>query len=215
MADADLVSNFELDNFSIDALLFQSGYLTITQKELQDEDILYHLNYPNYEVQSSFNKGFAEHLTGRGREVATAGKGLVQCLVRNDFPAFREKIQALLAGIPHPWHDSGELGRYESWYASLLYMSLRTTRVDLRVEEPSSHGRSDMVVLHEGQVFVLAFKVIEKNDDAEKSLDNAIAQIRKRGYADKYRDQGVPIHLIGMVFGREERNLLEIRSEKA
>ncbi len=215
VADADLVSNFELDNFSIDALLFQSGYLTITQKELQDEDILYHLNYPNYEVQSSFNKGFAEHLTGRGREVATAGKGLVQCLGRNDFPAFREKIQALLAGIPHPWHDSGELGRYESWYASLLYMSLRTTRVDLRVEEPSSHGRSDMVVLHEGQVFVLAFKVIEKNDDAEKSLDNAIAQIRKRGYADKYRGQGVSIHLIGMVFGREERNLLEIRSEKA
>ncbi len=214
VADADLVSNFELDHFSINALLFQSGYLTIVQKEQQDEDILYHLDYPNYEVQSSFNKGLAEHLTGRGREVAAAGRSLVQCLGRNDLPAFKEKIQALLAGIPHPWHDSGELGRYESWYASLLYMSLRTTRVDLRVEETSSHGRSDMVVLHKGQVFVLEFKVVEECADAEKSLDSAIAQIRKRGYADKYRDRGGPIHLIGMVFGRKERNLLEVRAEK-
>ena len=47
MTDADFVSNFEFDSFSSKALLFQSGYLTIAQKELQDDDILYHLDYPN------------------------------------------------------------------------------------------------------------------------------------------------------------------------
>ena len=64
-----------------------------------------------------------------------------------------------LAGVPYPWYDSGDLGRYESWYASMLYMSFRTIGVDLRVEEISSHGRADMVVLHEGQIFVIELKM--------------------------------------------------------
>ncbi len=213
VVDADSISKFELDTFSSEALLFQSGYLTITERKQRGARILYHLDYPNFEVQSSFNMGLAEHLTGCGQAVATAGQGFLEALGKTDFPAFKEKIQALLAGIPHPWHDSGELGRYESWYASLLYMSLRTTRVDLRVEELSTHGRADMVVLHESRVFVLDFKAVEERAEAEKGLDRAIAQMREKGYADQYRDRSEPIHLIGMVFGRQERNLLAVRSE--
>ena len=36
-----------------------------------------------------------------------------------------------------------------------------------------------------------------------------LSQIRDRGYADKYRDQGGPIHLIGMAFSRD-RNLTTV-----
>jgi len=53
----------------------------------------------------------------------------------------------------------------------------------------------------------------EDESGTEKGLDSAIAQIRERGYAKKYRDRGEPVHLVGMVFGRKERNLLEIRAE--
>ncbi|MCY4227463.1 MAG: PD-(D/E)XK nuclease domain-containing protein [Gammaproteobacteria bacterium] len=41
----------------------------------------------------------------------------------------------------------------------------------------------------------------------KESLDGAMAQIREKGYAEKYRDRGEPIHLIGMAFGRKKRNL--------
>ena len=213
VVDADFVSNFELDAFSSEALLFQSGYLTITEEEEQGSRILYHLDYPNFEVQSSFNAGLAEHLTGRGREVATAGPGLVEALEKTDFPAFKEKVQSLLNEIPHTWHDRSSLGRYESWYASLLYMSFRTTRVELKAEEQTSHGRSDMVLLHGGQVFVLEFKMAEDGKATQQVLDRAIAQIRERRYAEKYRGHGKPVHLIGMVFGGADRNLLDMRVE--
>ena len=213
VVDADTVSNFEIDGFSSEALLFQSGYLTITRKELQGSRIRYHLDYPNFEVQSSFNAGLAQHLTGCGEQVAAAGESLLEALGKADFQAFREKVQALLEEIPHEWHASGRLGRYESWYASLLYMSFRTTPVDLRTEESSSHGRSDMVLLHEGQVFVFEFKMVEDNRGVRRALDSAIAQIRERRYAEQYRDRGEPIHLIGMAFGRKKRNLLDMRVE--
>jgi len=209
VVDADTVSKFELDTFSSEALLFQSGYLTITEKEQGGSHILYHLDYPNFEVRSSFNKGLAKHMTGRGREVETAGEDFLEALGKADFPAFGEKIRRLLSEIPHPWHDSGNLGYYESWYASLLYMCFQTTRA----EEATSHGRSDMVVLHEGKVFVLEFKMAEDGSGVEESLDSAIVQIREKGYAEKYRGRGGPVHLIGMVFGGEERSLLGIRAE--
>ena len=62
-------------------------------------------------------------------------------------------------------------------------------------------------------VFVMAFKMAEGNEDAEAALDRAMRQIRARGYADRYRDRGEPIHLVGAVFGGKERNLLAVRSE--
>jgi len=214
VVDADFVSNFELGQFSHEALLFQSGYLTITEKEQQGTRTVYRLDYPNFEVQSSFSIGLADHLTGRGREIAEAGNELVQALGDNDFPAFMGKIRDLLSEFPHTWHDQAKLGDYESWYASLLYMSFRTTPVELKAEEMTKHGRSDLVLLHEGQVFVLELKMAENEAGTEKGLDSAITQIREKGYSEKYRGRGEPIYLIGMVFGREERDLLDIRVEK-
>ena len=85
--------------------------------------------------------------------------------------AFQEPDRASLSGIPQPRHDSGNLACHESRYAGLLYMSLRITPVDLRVKEISSHGRSDMVILTRGQVFVLEFKMADNVADMEPAMD--------------------------------------------
>ncbi len=180
VVDADFVTNFELGQFSHEALLFQSGYRTITKKEVKGSRVLYHLDYPNFEVQSSFNAGLAEHLTKRGQEVAATGEDLIQALGENNFSVFMEKIQDLLAEFPHTWYDTANLGDYESWYASLLHLCFRTTQVDLKAEEVTKHGRSDMVLLHEKQVFILELKMVDNKTGLEKGLDSAIALIRKK-----------------------------------
>ncbi len=214
VVEASSLKKFELGTFTPEALLFQSGYLTIKEKEMDGDNILCHLHYPNFAVQRSFNYGMAEHWTRRGKEMAVAGKELIQALGENDFSAFETKIKAMLSGIPKIWAKSGNLDHYESWYASMLYMSFRTTQVTLNAEEMTSHGRSDMVLLHENQVFVLEFKMLKKNRTTKETLDDAIAQIRTKKYADKYIDRGEPIHLIGMVFDETDRNLQGIRVEK-
>ena len=43
----------------------------------------------------------------------------------------------------------------------------------------------------------------------------ASARIRERGCADRYRDLGWPIHLIGVEFGRKERNIVAFSVEAA
>jgi PD-(D/E)XK nuclease superfamily len=64
-------------------------------------------------------------------------------------------------------------------------------------------------VLACGAVWVFEFKVVEL-----VPAGKAIEQIRQKGYAEKYRDRGEPIHLIGVEFSRAERNVVGFEVER-
>ena len=53
------------------------------------------------------------------------------------------------------------------------------------MEDSSSHGRLDMAVLFNGNVYLFEFKVAELVPEGA-----AMAQLKERRYADKYRDSG-------------------------
>ena len=215
MAEMSLVSKFDVGDIGVEALLFQTGYLTIIDEQADEFDTLYRLDYPNLEVRISLNRGLLGHLGKTGREPLEEGRALRALLEANDFEGFAGRLRTYLSGIPYQWHATGDLARHEAWYASLLHMCFRAIGMDVRVEDASSHGRADMVVLTGGQVFVLEFKMADGEGDAQAALDAAIAQMRGRGYAGKYRDRGEPVHLLGVACGREARNLLEVRAEPA
>ena len=75
--------------------------------------------------------------------------------------------------------------------------------MDVRVEDSSAGGRLDMAVLGNGHVYLFEFKVVESASKAA-----AMAQLRDRDYAAKYRSRGEPIHLVAVEFSRETRNLV-------
>ena len=215
MADMSLVSKFDVGDIGIEALLFQTGYLTIADEQKESFRTFYRLDYPNLEVRLSLNDELLAYLGKAGKEPLDQGRELCALLEAKDFDGFGGQLRSYLSGIPYQWHASGDLARYEAWYASLLHMCFRAIGVDIRVEDASSRGRADMVVLLGGQIFVFEFKMAEGSGDANATLDEAIAQMRKRSYAEKYFDRGEPVHLVGVVCGREARNLLEIRAERA
>ncbi|MDE0006527.1 MAG: PD-(D/E)XK nuclease domain-containing protein [Rhodospirillaceae bacterium] len=215
LADMSLVSKFDVNDIGIEALLFQTGYLTIAEEVKKGFRTQYRLDYPNLEVRISLNDQLLGYLQKTGREPLDQGEELCRLLAANDFKGFGDVLRSYLSGIPYQWHTTGNLARYEAWYASLLHMCFRALDVDVRVEDASSHGRADMVVLTGGQVFVLEFKMAASADGVAAALDAAMAQMRGRGYAEKYRSHAEPIHLVGIACGREARNLLEIRAESA
>ncbi len=203
VTDEELVSNFDIEHISIDALLFQTGYLTITDMLQDGAQTFYTLDYPNLEVRQSLNQGLLGYLGRQGKEVSDSGKELGNLLVANDFDGFADRLRSFFAGIPYQWQGSSGPARYEAWYAGMLYACFRTIGLDLRVEDSSARGRADMAVLHGGQVFVFEFKMAEGEDDRDDAARQAIEQIREKGYAEKYRDRGEPVHLIGVAFGRD------------
>ncbi|MCY4302674.1 MAG: AAA family ATPase [Aestuariivita sp.] len=212
--DETLVSKFEIDAIDIEALLFQTGYLTIVDEQRRGHRTLYRLDYPNREVKLSLNDELLMYLNPTHRVPSEDGETLRDLLVAHDFEGFATTLKAYLASLPYQWHNK-DLARYEAWYAGLLHMAFRAIGVEVRSEESSSRGRADLVVLTGGQVFLFEFKMAETAEETETALDAALAQIRDRGYAEKYRDRKEPIHLIAIACGRNTRTLLDIRVEPA
>jgi len=213
MADRSLVAKFDVEEISAEALLFQTGYLTITDEIRRGHRTFYRLDYPNQEVRLSLNDHLLAALNPQDRVPLDEGESLQALLEAGDFVGFAATLKAYLASIPYQWHATGDLARHEAWYASLLHMCFRAIGVDVRAEEASSRGRADMVVQTGGQVFILEFKMAEDAEDAEAALAAAFTQMRARGYADRYRDREEPVHLVAIACGREVRNLLEVRAE--
>ncbi len=58
----ELLSTFDVDDMATKALLFQTGYLTITEKENLGGASLYRLGYPNREVRQSLNRSLLRYL---------------------------------------------------------------------------------------------------------------------------------------------------------
>ena len=121
----------------------------------------------------------------------------------DDLPTFIEAIQTFFAGIPYHLEQDN---RNEHYYHAILYTLLTAFGADVRAEEPSAKGRSDITLLMPRTIYVIELKY---NDTATAALD----QIRQRGYADKYALDGRPITKVGIAFSSEERNITEWQTE--
>jgi Predicted AAA-ATPase/PD-(D/E)XK nuclease superfamily len=213
-SDDSLLSVFDVEHIGAEALLFQTGYLTIlsaTPSTPQDEPV-YTLGYPNREVEASLNRVL---LVGYGvpdRPAYNARLRLDVMLKTGDLSAMEASLRALFASIPHDWYRNNPLAGFEGHYASVFYSHFAALGLDIRVEDATNHGRIDMVVLAYRRVFVFEFKVVEH---AQAAKGEALRQVKAMGYAEKYRDRGEPVLLVGVEFGRAERNVVGFNTEPA
>ena len=131
-------------------------------------------------------------------------------------------MKAIFAGVPYQWHTRNDVADYEGYYASVFYALFASQDMDVTVEDSASRkrldsrGRLDMAVVFNGHVYLFEFKVAGSAPaGAPGAPTAALAQLRERGYADKYRASGRPIHLIGIEFDKEARNLASFEMEAA
>ena len=202
VSTTDLLSAFDVDHIGTEALLFQTGYLTITEEERLGGQALYRLGYPNREVRQSLNHVLLRHLVQDAERQTGNSMRLAALLAAHDCAGLQELFQSFFASIPYEWHTSNDIANYEGYYASVFYSYFAALGYEIVVEESSSHGRLDMAVRTGGHVYLFEFKVAEMSPPG-----SALAQLRERDYAAKYRGRGEPIHLIGVEFSRRTRNV--------
>ena len=213
-----LLSAFDVDDMEPEALLFQTGYLTIRGEEDMGDSPLYRLGYPNREVRQSLNEHLLRVMTpAASRRLATSLR-LRELLAANDFAGIEALFRAFFASIPYEWHTRNEIARYEGYYASVFYSHFAAAGLDVVVEDSSSLGRVDMAVRFNSHVYLFEFKLAPGTDREGVETGPtgaAMAQLKAKGYADKYRHLGQPIHLVGVAFSRETRNLTAFVVEDA
>ena len=206
----ELLSTFDVDDIATEALLFQTGYLTIKSAEDLGGKRLYQLGYPNQEVLQSLNESLLRYLVQNATRQMANSVRLYRLLEANDFAGLETLFHAFFASIPYEWYNNNDIARYEGYYASVFYSYFAGLGLNIAVEDSSSHGRLDMAVLFNSHVYLFEFKVIEM-----ASAGAAMAQLQERRYADKYCALGQPIYLIGVEFSKDERNIAAFDVERA
>ncbi len=198
------------DDDAIVPLLFQSGYLTI-KKYLTSANLL-RLGYPNEEVRFGFLEELIPHYSSRltRTNIEPTIWDLYEWLNSGNLVDTMKLVEEVLAGILYGNIPNNETGRplREQYYQSVLYAVFRLLGLHAQSEVVCASGRIDMIVSTRKHIYLFEFKVT-----TEGSAEDAIAQIKERGYLKKLRATKRPIHLVGVSFDEKSRNVKEWKEE--
>jgi phosphoserine phosphatase len=196
-ADEGILSNLLIENISETALLFQTGYLTIKERDMGT----FILRYPNQEVKDSLLQFMLRDLSGQ-ESVHPIVRNMVRYLKARDYEQFQDALNTLLANIPYEQF----MERYEAFYHAIFFMAFSLMQTYTQTEVQTAKGRIDVVVHTPDAVFVIEFKV---NGGAA----DAMAQIKTKGYYQKYLHQNKEVVLIGL--GCADKEVKELIVEVA
>ena len=200
----------DINQISIEPLLFQTGYLTIKKVITTDAAPVYLLDLPNFEVREAFNLHVIASLTESG-DVRTgqAQIAIKKALQNGDLQKIRDILKSLFASIPYQLHIDRE-----AYYHSIFYAVMNILGFDIDVETSVSKGRIDAVLMLNDKIYIMEFKYADCTPDlvedkkkavVDDLLTKAMDQIKKREYAAKYIGSGKIVYLAAFVFsGRDE-----------
>ena len=124
-------------------------------------------------------------MTGDASRRGAQSARLYDLLLVNDFAGLAALFESFFASIPYEWYTNNDIAHYEGFYASVFYSYFAGLGLDVTVEDSSSHGRLDMALCFNDNVYLFELKVMELAPEGA-----AMAQLKAKGYADKYRDRG-------------------------
>ena len=186
-------SVYDLDNLKPEALLFQTGYVTI--KDVKER--LYTFGYPNQEVKTSFLEILFQSYTP-GLKDGSQFALLAGYLHREKFELFFETISAIFASVPYTL----ETKRDEAYFHTLFYFMVCASGVNALSEILTCDGRIDLIMEFTDKIYIIEFK-------CNQSAEAGIRQIRAKGYDKKFRQSGKKIICMGVNFDTEKRNVAE------
>ena len=201
MATANDLNNFDLQRLNPITVLFQTGYLTITHYE--PEDLLYTLDYPNVEVKHSLQEILLNEYLDYPRQGALPRVvDLRNALRQKDLDRVITIINAAFSEIP------GELwkGKTEHFYHAVTHLLFSLLGTYIRSEVRSAKGRCDALVQTDDHIYAFEFKL-------DKSAEEALQQIREKGYLAPYADSPKEKIAVGVNFSSAERHVVEWKVE--
>ncbi len=191
-------STFDITNLAPEAIMFQTGYLTI--KDFYSEERLYTLGYPNKEVKNSF----IEQLYFSISTLYTDTKFLKisRFLKSQEIDKFIEVINSIYAEIPYTLMKGNLIN--ETYFHTLFYLMVSASGIVAETEVLTAQGRIDMVVITNEFIYIFEFKC---NQSAQK----AIEQIKEKNYIEKYKSLNKDIIIIGINFDPKSKNIKEYK----
>lgn len=205
----EILSTFEIDKIEPVTLLFQTGYLTIKESFVEMSRLLFKLQFPNFEVKTSFNEYLISGYTELTQAKLQYERSSYEALMKGDLSSFEKTIKRLFASIPYRNFTNNKLPETEGYYASVLYAFFAAINCEIIPEDITNHGQADMTVMLGDNIYVMEIKLIASLE-TESAGNSALKQIREMNYSEKYMGiTGKSVFEVGIVFSKETRNVVQ------
>ncbi|UJS24383.1 ATP-binding protein [Thiothrix winogradskyi] len=196
------LGNYDLERLQLAPVLFQTGYLTLKSR---DEYGLYHLDYPNREVQASMSMYLlAEWAHEEPANTTPLVVKLHKSFLNNDLPTVIDIIKSIFKKIPSQIF----IKEAEAYYHSLIYLVFFYLGQYTEAEVSDNTGRIDCVVKTPTHIYIIEFKL-------NKSAKAALKQIKDKDYAGAYRTDPRPKILLGVNFSSKAKTVDDWITENA
>jgi len=187
---------YDIENIKAEPLLYQSGYLTITDYDAEQNS--YILSYPNEEVRASFAKSLVEQYL----QVSSNGSGsvivkLTDSICRGRIEDTINTLKQFFAVIPYDI-----IKESENYYQTAIHLIFTMLGLNCRSEVRIASGRIDTLVETKNFVYCFEFKL-------NGTADEALAQIDTKEYLLPWAGSGKKLFKVGVVFDHEKRNIGE------
>jgi hypothetical protein len=193
--------SFELDNLKLAAILYQTGYLTIKDK---DEEGLLTLDYPNKEVRDAMLEHLIEGFVGVDTEFSAALIIKIRkAFQNNDIEQVIRILQSVFKGLPYFLYEKYP----EKFFHAAIHLLFTYLGLRIQSEVCTSDGRVDSVVETDTHIYILEFKL-------DESAETALAQIRSKKYYQAWWQKGKPVVGIGVRFSSQSHNIEEWKAEE-
>lgn len=175
-------------------VIYQSGYLTI--KDYDSRFCLYRLGFPNREVEMGFIKYLLPFYTSLDENKSEFTIYRFVKDVENGNPkAFMERLQSMFSDT-----DYQVTGNMEKYFQNSMYLVFKMMGFFTEVERSTSRGRMDILLKTEDYIYILELKL-------DKSADEALQQIKDKGYAEPFASDDRHIYKIGVNFSSKTRGI--------
>jgi len=193
----NVLEKFDLEEIRIEALMFQTGYLTIKEAYNKEYGEEYRLGFPNKEVRISFNEDVLPLVLKDEVRENIADK-IIEILKGEKLEKLREQIEVLISNISYV-HYKGE-----SSYVIAIFSLLYSTGLNVITEDNTHKGRIDLtIIVNKEIVYIIEVKVIEREEEKGK----AIRQIQEKEYYKKYMNYE-KIYIIGIELNRVKKKVV-------
>ena len=187
------LSHFQPEQPDLEALLFQTGYLTIQETVVPGQ--YYHLAPPNQEVKQSLELFLLrDYRIEAPDDNLSQILGIKRALNTGDLDRVRELLDVTLAGVPYDlWQQKGE-----HIFHALVHLTFSLLGAYVQSEVHTARGRCDALVITDDYIYAFEFKV-------DRPAAEALAQIEERGYLERYADDGRQRMAVGVSFDGERK----------
>ena len=181
---------------SPEALLFQTGYLTIKEWIGGDMNFV-RLGFPNKEIKNSF---FQFLLPLYNPTAVTELYYIQQGFDNGNIEAIMQRLTAFFKGVNY---ETMKLD-YERQFQNILYTMFYFGGCDVENEFHTSDGRIDCIVRAKTAIYIFEYKL-----DGNGTADDALRQIDEKGYALPFTGDERKVVKVGVVFSRDTHTLQE------